>query len=187
MKEKLPIALTGYFLTRSYHRATQPFASIMDLPRAEADTLTARFTRNISDKGSYSEHRRLVEAWLRKEAGQAGVQIRNPHPLYFFLTSEPKNRHEEADMLYVSLPAAHVDLSACSATIGDSFCGHQHIITGGQDRYGLKNNPFMGRVLSLKNPAPILEGHRILAEEQREGYVEIQMWNRLPADFIPGR
>ena len=172
--------LRGYFLAHSYPAGLKPFASVMDLPPADANRLVAEFTQKSSGSGNYYEHRHAVETWLRGEAEKADVRITNPHPIYFWLTPAPVNISDAANAVRtVSLPLSVVDLSACSFTIGDSFCHHQFKVTGGEHSFGLPQNPFMGRVLSIGDAAAILGGHRHLADNPHS-YVEVQFWNRLP-------
>lgn len=171
-----------YFLTHCYPSGLRPLASVMDMPREEADALTAKLMGRATDRDSYYDHRKLVEDWLRAEARRIGVRIENDHPLYFDLTAQPHNEiDEESGAHFISLPVAEIDLSLCSFTIGDSFCNYEYVITEGRDCNDMPPNNFLGRVLGPRDASSILEGYRIYAHEsEKHAQVEVQMWARLP-------
>jgi len=170
--------LSSYFFTRSFHKALNPLASIMDLTPEEANDITSKFTQNLSDQGDYFSHRQKVERWLHEQAIKIGTRIDNHHPLYFFLTREMvSDQHDNPDMRYMSVKASEIDLATCTFTIGDSFCHHKHIETNGKESYGMPYNPYFGQVIGSKNQDAIINGLDILTQ-QGSGYVEVQVWGR---------
>lgn len=169
-----------YFLTRTSPVGLDMFKSIMDLPKEEAERITAEFTCKSSCRGSYYDHRKEVESWLRDNAGKAGVSIENQNPLYFMLKTEAINGlQDNGERIDVSLPASAVDLSHCSFTVEDSFCNHEHVRTGGKDAYGAKH-PLLGQVFNAAQMEEAIHQHNLMdfLDKNPDTYIEVQMWAR---------
>lgn len=174
--------LTNYFLTQTAPIALDFYKSIMDLPKDEAEKLTAEFTTKSSSRGSYYDHRQDVEAWLRTQAQLAGVVIENRHPLYFRLTTHIEICPPESGWKSISLPAAGTDLSRCSFTLEDSFCNHEYVRTKGGDAFGVRPHPLLGKVFNSAQIEDAIHQHKLPDYLQRNdgSYIEVQMWARPP-------
>lgn len=157
----------------------------MDLPKAEAERMTATFTTKASSRGDYYNHRKDVENWLRTQARNAGVIIVNQHPIYFRLTKHAEELPPESGLKNISLPVGDVDLSLCSFTLDDSFCNYEFVDTAGRDSYGV-NHHLLGQVFNAQQLEEIIRQHNLIdyLENNEHSYLEVQMWSRPHQSFI---
>jgi hypothetical protein len=166
--------LQGLWLTKKCLAGKElaPFESIMDMPYEEATMLFVATGRRFV--GNYIDERRRVDAWLKKESENIGLQPETDHPLYFQLYPQPITEGKEG-RLTINFPAEKIPPEKMTFTLYDSF-----------DNFAELNNPspppkeFVPKVLSANEVQLLLSKGfpETFSGNNLNHYIECQVWTR---------
>jgi hypothetical protein len=171
------------YLTRLYHEGSDPNASVLKLPREEAIKKCeelAPWRRYGGKEGqeAYLDGRIETENLLRESARNAGVDIKEPHALYFTLTAEDQTKMAPAGKKILSIPVEKANLKNCSFTFGDSM-GNR---TPGAPTDAA--HPLQDVVMNADQIAKVVAKEGIPGDYLKGGrYIEVQMWADIPAEY----
>ncbi len=186
-----PGGLDDYYLVRSYRKGTDPFASIMDLPKDEAIALMERNdgyrgtgeadANGKRDQAKYHADRSATDGWLRENT--LAITDRD-NPLYFSLTKDPKffesMMPKSADHDLLVVPLKNLDMSRWSFTYDDSM-GNYFIQKGEPEKTGnfiSDKHPLHGNIMDAATVGDAVRHYGTNLPDGSPREIEAQYWGK---------